>query len=270
MGSAYSLSYDCGAVGVPRGQPSPISTSNRFDVLNVESNRGEDKAQVPIDHFAKDPTPSECYGPRAVGPNVAGACRRQQRQEEKLGWAVPPVRSGKRTYRPLNCLIWEAQRGEFDKTLNALGGPRPGARLVEAVVDSGAVDSVAPPGVFEGTMRPSAMSKRGKKYRGPDSSRIPNLGQLDVTFESDEGHKCGMTWQIAEIERPLIAVSHLSAAGNKVVLGKDGGEVVHEGTGRRIKVLRKGGVYVMRMWVPQRRSDVMQNGGPDFPRPGRA
>ena len=100
--------------------------------------------------------------------------------------------------------------------------------LSDPGVDSGAVDSVVPPGVFEGVVKPSVMSKGGKKYRGPDSSRIPNLGQMDVSFESDEGHKCGMTWQVAEIERPLIAVSHLSAAGNKVVLEKDGGEIIHE------------------------------------------
>ena len=95
--------------------------------------------------------------------------------------------------------------------------------MVEAVIDSGAVDSVAPPGTFEGTLRPSAMSKGGKKYRGPDGSPIPNMGQIDVSFKTDEGHKCAMTWQVAEIERPLIAVSHLSASGNKVTLEKDGG-----------------------------------------------
>ena len=152
-----------------------------------------------------------------------------------------------RRFALLNILMKEPSEEENEMSLNALGRQVPVARLVEAVIDSGAVDSVAPPGLFEGVLRPSAMSKNGKKHRGPDGFRIPNLGQQDVTFESDEGHKCGMTWQVADIERPLIAVSHLSMAGNKVVLEKDGGEIVHQVSGRKIKFLRKGGIYVVRM-----------------------
>ena len=103
-------------------------------------------------------------------------------------------------------------------SINALGKPTEGATLIEAVVDSGAVDSVANDAAFNGTIKPSKMSREGKKYRGPDGSRIPNLGQKDVVFESDEGHKCGLTFQVADVERPLIAASHLTEAGNRVSL----------------------------------------------------
>ena len=146
---------------------------------------------------------------------------------------------------------------------------------MEAVVDSGAVDSVAPPGTFSGSLKPSAMSRGGRKYRGPDGSAIPNLGQVDVGFKSEEGHQCGLVWQIAEVERPLIAVSHLAAAGHRVVLGKDGGEVVHTGSGRRIQIHRKGGVYIMKMWIPATASKGQQGQrdsrkASGFPRPGAA
>jgi hypothetical protein len=79
---------------------------------------------------------------------------------------------------------------------------------------------------------------------------ITNEGQQEVQFSSDEGHRCGMTWQIADVERPLIAVSHLSAAGNRVVFTKTGGEIVNIASGKKIQIQRKGGVYVLRMWVP--------------------
>ena len=156
------------------------------------------------------------------------------------------------------------------RRLYALGRPAQGGRLVEAVVDSGAVDSVAPPGTFDGAPRPSAMSRGGKRYHGPDGSPIPNLGQQDVGFRTEEGHQCRLTWQVAQIERPLVAVSHLSASGHKVVLGKDGGEIVHLSSGRKIRLHRRGGVYVLRMWVPaagtaQGRDDRAASG---FPRPG--
>ena len=140
--------------------------------------------------------------------------------------------------------------------------------LIEAVVDSGATNSVAKKGVFRGAVKPSAMSKAGKGYQGPDGGRIPNHGQTDVSFEPDEGHKCGLTFQIADVERPLIAVSHLSEAGNEVRLWKTGGEVTHLASGRKIKIQRKGGVYVMRMWVYP--ADKESDASASFPRPGRS
>ncbi len=117
----------------------------------------------------------------------------------------------------------------------------PGAVLIEAVVDSGAAEPEAKAGTFAGKVAPSTMSKSGRKYRGPDGTRIPNEGQQEVQFTSDEGHRCGMTWQIADVERPLIAVSHFT---------KTGGEIVNIASGKKIKIQRKGGVYVLRMWVP--------------------
>jgi hypothetical protein len=139
---------------------------------------------------------------------------------------------------------------ETDKELNALGVKTPGAVLIEAVVDSGAADSVAKKGTFGGKILPSPMSKAGKKYTGPDGTTIPNEGEMAVHFMSDEGHKCGMKWQIANVERPLIAVSHLSSAGNEVSFNKTGGKIVNLNTGKTISFQRKGGVYVLRMWVP--------------------
>ena len=119
------------------------------------------------------------------------------------------------------------------------------------------------------------MSRCGKRYRGPDGSAIPNLGQVDVGFRTEEGHQCGLIWQIAEVEKPLIAVSHLAASGHRVVLGKDGGEVVHAATGRKIQIHRKGGVYIMKMWIPTvaPKGQQGQQGSREasgFPRPGAA
>ena len=137
-----------------------------------------------------------------------------------------------------------------DMALNALGVQAPGAVLIEAVVDSGTADPVAKAGTFAGKVMPSSMSKSGRKYRGPDGTRIPNEGSQEFQFTSDEGHRCGMKWQIKDVERPLIAVSHLSAAGNKVIFTKTGGEIVNIASGKKISIQRKGGVYVLRMWVP--------------------
>ena len=158
-------------------------------------------------------------------------------------------------------LLKEEPGQASDKIVCALaGGPK--GRLIEAVIDSGAEESVAPPKLFPGKVEPSEMSKAGKRYKAANGTRIPNLGQLKVSFQTAEGHRCGMPFQVAEVEKPLIAVSQLAAAGNTVTLEKDSGTIRHNITGKTIKLDRRGGVYTMKMCV----SD---GGASDFPRPGR-
>jgi hypothetical protein len=155
-----------------------------------------------------------------------------------------------------------------DLALNALC-KHEGHELVEAVLDSGAVNSVTNETTLDAEIKPSEMSKAGKKYRGPDGSRIPNFGQQDVQFVTDEGFKCGLTMQVADVERPLIAVSHLSEAGNDVILNKSGGKVVNLKTGKTIAVHRKGNLYVLRMWVKKTPAKGVGEASV-FPRQGRS
>ena len=134
--------------------------------------------------------------------------------------------------------------------------------MIEAVVDSGAEESVVPPGLFPGAVSPSPMSQAHRKYRSANGTRIPNLGQQKVAFSSSEGHRCRMPFQVVEVQRPLIAVSQLVAAGNRVVLEKDKGKIIHQGIGRTIDLPWKGGVYILLMWVASGKASP-------FPRQGR-
>jgi len=139
-----------------------------------------------------------------------------------------------------------------------VGAVAKSGKFLEAVVDSGAEESVAPPGFFPGAMVPSAMSRVGGRYRAANGTRIRNLGQQSVTFSSTEGHRCEMPFQIAEVERPLISVSQMAAAGNVVTLDESGGRIANKRTGKAIELIRRGGVYIMRMAVAS-----------DFPGQGR-
>jgi hypothetical protein len=46
-----------------------------------------------------------------------------------------------------------------------------------------------------------------------------------------------------------LSVTRLTSAGNRVELGDEGGRVVNLKTGREISLERRGGVYIMRMFV---------------------
>ena len=135
-------------------------------------------------------------------------------------------------------------------------GAGPGEKVIEVVVDSGAVQSVAPKGLFPGTVEPSAMSRAGRTYRAANGSPIRNFGQVRVPFVSPEGHRCSFPFQVAEVEHALLSVSHLAAAGNKVELHDKGGLITNVASGRTMALMRRGNVYVLRMTVS------------GFPRPG--
>ena len=119
---------------------------------------------------------------------------------------------------------------------------------IKAVIDSGAEETVAPRGVFPGQSRESAMSRAGACYRTASGAPVPNLGELDVQFLTNEGYVGAIPFQLADIERPLIAVSALAKAGNIVELYENGGRIVHH-SGKTTNLERRGGTYILRMWV---------------------
>ena len=51
------------------------------------------------------------------------------------------------------------------------------------------------------------------------------------------------------MERPLVSVSQLARAGHRVEFGVDEGHIIHEQSGRRIRLQRSGGVYLLEMLV---------------------
>ncbi len=120
--------------------------------------------------------------------------------------------------------------------------------LVEVVVDSGAVHSVAPPGVFPGKTVPSPWSRAGRGYRAANGTGIKNLGQIAVKFCTAEGDRGSIPFQVASVDQPLLSVAHLASAGNRVELGHASGRVVNLKTGRTIALERRGGVYIMKMF----------------------
>ncbi len=138
---------------------------------------------------------------------------------------------------------------DAEELLGAVSGDVRGGRVVEAVVDSGAVHSVTPPGLFPGRVAPSPWSRAGRGYRAANGTGIKNLGQVSVKFGTAEGDKCSIPFQVAEVEQPLLSVAHLTQAGNRVELGSTGGRIVSLTSGRSIALERRGGVYILKMYI---------------------
>ena len=85
---------------------------------------------------------------------------------------------------------------------------------------------------------------------------------MQVAFQTAEGHTCGLVAQIADVETVLISTADLTKAGNRVTLSETEGIIENQRTGKTIKLEKRGGMYILKMWVPDNPPSV-------FARPGR-
>ena len=78
-------------------------------------------------------------------------------------------------------------------------------------IDSGAANNVMPRRMVRNKkmIRASPSSKRGVHYVAANGGRIPNEGEFDFEFSTQEGHEESMIFQIAEVNKALGAVSYL-------------------------------------------------------------
>ena len=178
--------------------------------------------------------------------------RKAARKWKHVDWSADDSFAG--------CLMRSGEGEAGDRKVLSLESqkskPRSNYKLVEAVVDSGCEESVTDPERFPGAMTPSAMSAAGKGYKGADNNPTPNLGQKGVKFQTDEGYSCSLPFQCARVAHPLLSVTQLAEGGNDVFLHKAGGSIVNKKTGRKTSLVRKGGLYILRMWVKQPEASV--------------
>ena len=89
---------------------------------------------------------------------------------------------------------------------------------IRTVMDSGAAQSVAPPSMAPGVIiEESPGSQRGQHYISASGGRLPNMGQQRLKVQTNEGRDSKVVYQIAEVSRPLTAVSQTCDSGNWVV-----------------------------------------------------
>ena len=99
-------------------------------------------------------------------------------------------------------------------------------------MDTGAHHNVIPKRmVGKRKIRASEGSRNRLRYVGAGGEKIANEGELDFTFETLEEQKVSMTFQIAEVSKPLGAVSYFVDRNYRVVYDNKNGHwrrlVVH-------------------------------------------
>ena len=123
---------------------------------------------------------------------------------------------------------------------------------VEITVDSGACDTVMPESTCKGIeIEESKASPEGVVYEAAGGdSELPNLGQrrcLLMTLGAQNARK--ITFQVADIHKPLLSVSRVADAGFECRLGKYGGVLMDLQNGESIPITRRHNLYMLKAWV---------------------
>ena len=124
---------------------------------------------------------------------------------------------------------------------------------IEVTVDSGACVTVMPRSMCEGiSILQNALSQEGAEYEVANGAAIPNLGERRcevMTVGSVAPKK--ITFQVADVHKPLLSITACADMGFDCYLGKEGGSLRDRVTGEVIPLNRKGTLYTMKMWVRQ-------------------
>ena len=89
------------------------------------------------------------------------------------------------------------------------------------------------------------------------------MGQQRLKVQTNEGRDSKVVYQIAEVSRPLTAVSQTCDNNSWVVYTPYGGFILSCVTGGRTYFDRRGDIYELDLWVKE---EDLQPAG--FPRPG--
>ena len=123
-----------------------------------------------------------------------------------------------------------------------------GYQYIEVMVDSGCAETVIPVNALKG--HTVSEGQPGVTYTAADGGVLPNLGEQRVQGLTEaENADIGITFQMADVQQPMLSVTQLGNTGHRTTFGEKGGHIENLVTGKSMQFRRKGGVYLMGVWV---------------------
>ena len=138
---------------------------------------------------------------------------------------------------------------------------------IEVTVDSGACVTVMPVGICMGiSILQNAQTRAEVEYEVANGQTIPNLGERKCeVMTAGSSIPKRITFQVADVHKPLLSITGCADMGYDCYLGKEGGSLRDRTTGEIIPLERKDSLYVVKMWV---RQDPTVNVSQPFAGPG--
>ena len=101
-------------------------------------------------------------------------------------------------------------------------------------------------------IRDTPASGAGLKHRAANGTAIDNQGEKVTQAIAKQGKDIRMTFQIANVAKPLGSVRAMLDAGNKVIFQK-GNTYIEDKSGRvRTPIEERNGAFVFDLWKPKR------------------
>ena len=162
--------------------------------------------------------------------------------------SAAPRQWGSSSLSPLDYTI--ASKALIHGSLNAVGNDQEWVEI-ELTADSGACDTVIPRTTAESIpIMPSLASLRGMEYEVANGQSIPNLGERRcLVWTEGASQATHMNMQVADVHKGLLSLSRCADMGFESRLGRRAGALICENTDEVIPLIRKGNLYVLRVWV---------------------
>ena len=78
---------------------------------------------------------------------------------------------------------------------------------------------------------------------------IDNMGEKRFVAITAEGHKNKLVAQVCGVNKSLLSVKKVTAAGNTVVFKKGYGWIEDDNTGAKIWMEEREGMYMVKLWA---------------------
>jgi len=136
----------------------------------------------------------------------------------------------------------------FRESVNTLGDGE--WEEIELAVDSGATETVVSDEMLESVnIEEGIASKRGVEYEVANGVKIPNLGEKKFVGTSEDGIARKITAQVCEVNKALLSVKKVMAAGNRVVFDETGSYIEDKKSGERMWLREDKGLFMLKLWV---------------------
>ena len=130
-------------------------------------------------------------------------------------------------------------------------------QLLSVTVDSGACDSVIDPEDVPGyEVRETKASRSGEAFASATGETIPNLGEIELPFQTREQSWKNLTMQACDVSKPLASVKKICQAGHRVVFDEEGSYILNKATGELNFLREDAGNYMLDVWVPPRQAST--------------
>jgi hypothetical protein len=135
------------------------------------------------------------------------------------------------------------------ESVNAI--TKPGEwECIELAVDSGATETVVGEDMLTSVeTKDGWASKHGVEYEVANGERIPNMGEKKFEGITQEGLGRNITAQVCDVNKALLSVKKITAAGNRVVFDDEGSFIQDKVTQEKLWLREDNGMYMLKMWV---------------------